>query len=78
MTIVALAFFAAGVLGNLWDRLFYDGMVRDFIDLYYDRWHWPAFNVADALLCTAVALYLVSRFTFGVRRQNLKKASSAT
>jgi len=59
LTIVALALFAAGALGNLWDRLFCNGMVRDFIDVYYGRWHWPAFNIADAMLCTAVGLCLI-------------------
>ena len=52
ITHVALALFAAGVCGNLYDRLFNDGLVRDFIDVvYWPGRHWPAFNVADSLLC---------------------------
>ncbi|MBW8042344.1 MAG: signal peptidase II [Planctomycetes bacterium] len=58
---VALGFFAAGVCGNLYDRLFNNGMVRDFIDVvYWPGKHWPAFNVADSLLCLGVGLMVIS------------------
>jgi signal peptidase II len=59
---IALALFAAGVCGNLWDRVFNQGCVRDFIDVYYGDYHWPAFNVADALLCIGVGLLIISSF----------------
>lgn len=55
---VALGLFVAGVLGNLWDRVFNHGRVRDFIDVIY----WPAFNIADSLLCIAVGLIILSLF----------------
>jgi signal peptidase II len=58
---ITLGLFAAGVCGNLYDRLFNDGLVRDFIDVvYWPGRHWPAFNVADSLLCIAVGLLLIS------------------
>jgi len=58
---VAMGLFAAGVCGNLWDRAFNDGLVRDFIDVvYWPGRHWPAFNVADSMLCIAVALLVVA------------------
>lgn len=59
---VALGLLAAGVCGNLYDRIFNDGLVRDFIDVYYRRYHWPAFNIADSMLCAAVGLLLISTF----------------
>jgi len=59
---IALGFFAAGVCGNLYDRAFNDGLVRDFIDLYYRSYHWHTFNVADALLCVGVGLLMISTF----------------
>ncbi|HEX42443.1 MAG TPA: signal peptidase II [Phycisphaerales bacterium] len=62
LTQLAMGLFAAGITGNLYDRVFNDGCVRDFIDVYYRSWHWYTFNVADALLCTAVGLLLVSSF----------------
>ena len=60
---VALGLFAAGVSGNLWDRMFNDGHVRDFIDVvYWPGRHWHTFNVADAMLCIAVGLLIVATF----------------
>ena len=59
---IALGLFAAGVCGNLYDRAFNDGRVRDFIDLYYRSYHWHTFNVADALLCVGVGLLMISTF----------------
>jgi signal peptidase II len=35
------------------------GQVIDFIQLYYDRWYWPAFNIADSAI-TVGAVLLVS------------------
>jgi len=62
---IALAFFAAGICGNLYDRIFNDGFVRDFIDVYYRQYHWPAFNIADALLCIGVGVMILSTFITG-------------
>jgi signal peptidase II len=62
---VALALFAAGVCGNLWDRIFNNGYVRDFIDVYYRDYHWPAFNMADSMLCIGVGLLIISTFLTG-------------
>jgi len=62
---VALGLFAAGICGNLYDRVFNGGMVRDFIDVYYREHHWPAFNAADSMLCIAVGLMLISTFLTG-------------
>ena len=59
---VALALFTAGICGNLYDRIFNDGLVRDFIDVYYRDYHWPAFNVADSLLCIGIGLLIISTF----------------
>jgi signal peptidase II len=57
---IALGLFAAGVCGNLYDRLFNNGSVRDFIDVYRGNYHWPTFNVADSLLCIGVGLLIIS------------------
>ncbi len=53
----ALAVLLGGALGNLVDRL-YRGYVVDYLDLYWQGWHWPAFNLADMAICTGVALLL--------------------
>ena len=62
---IALGLFAAGVCGNLYDRLFKNGSVRDFIDVYIGAYHWPTFNVADSLLCVGVALLIISTLLTG-------------
>jgi signal peptidase II len=58
---IALGIFAGGVCGNLYDRLFNEGRVRDFIDVvYWPGRHWPAFNLADSVLCISVALLILA------------------
>lgn len=60
---ISLGLFGAGVCGNLYDRLFNNGLVRDFIDVtYWPGKHWPAFNAADTMLCVAVGLLLLSTY----------------
>jgi signal peptidase II len=57
----AFGLFAAGVAGNLYDRIFNYGQVRDFIDvIYWPGRHWPAFNLADSMLCIGVAIIVIS------------------
>ena len=57
---IALGLFTGGICGNLHDRIFNDGLVRDFIDVYIGNKHWPTFNVADSLLCIGVGLLIIS------------------
>ena len=55
----------AGALGNMYDRIFNDGRVIDFIDVNLHFWPanpWPTFNVADVLLCVGVGVLLLSQF----------------
>jgi len=51
-----------GALGNMIDRVRL-GEVVDFIDVYWGRYHWPAFNVADSLVCvgTAILVWVIIR-----------------
>lgn len=63
LTLAALACMNAGVIGNLYDRLFNDGRVRDFIDVYVGSYHWPTFNVADSLLCIGVGILFITSLT---------------
>jgi signal peptidase II len=44
-----------GALGNLIDRIRI-GEVVDFIDVYHGHYHWPAFNVADSMVCVGAAI----------------------
>lgn len=58
---INLALFFGGVVGNLYDRVFNDGLVRDFIDVYLKPfdYHWPTFNVADSLLCISLGIFVL-------------------
>src|SRR5690625_253161 len=53
----AIALVLGGAIGNLIDRIRF-GYVVDFIDVHYAAWHWPAFNLADSAIATAVILLL--------------------
>jgi signal peptidase II len=55
----ALGLILAGTLGNLYDRLIFDG-VRDF--LYFHWFEFPVFNVADCCLVCGAGLLLVQAF----------------
>ena len=46
-----------GAIGNLADRIRL-GYVVDFVDVHYNNWHWPAFNVADSAIVIGVTLML--------------------
>jgi len=61
---VALSLVLGGAIGNLIDRLVY-GYVIDFLDVYYQTWHWPAFNVADSAITIGVILMLMESFGLG-------------
>lgn len=67
---VALAMIFAGAMGNLIDRVRL-GEVIDFIDVYWRSHHWPAFNVADSLICVGVVLIALDMFREEKDRQNL-------
>ncbi|MBN1787832.1 MAG: signal peptidase II [Sedimentisphaerales bacterium] len=59
MVVFSLALLLAGIIGNLYDRVFNDGRVRDFLDFYYKDWHFPAFNIADSMLTISVFLLIL-------------------
>jgi signal peptidase II len=50
-----------GALGNGFDRVV-RGYVVDYLDFYWQRWHWPAFNIADIGITLGVSLLLLSTF----------------
>ncbi|WP_456372817.1 signal peptidase II [Thiolapillus sp.] len=58
---VSLAMILGGALGNLLDRLRLEKVV-DFLDFYWQGWHWPAFNLADSAITVGVILMLLASF----------------
>jgi signal peptidase II len=57
----SLALLAAGISGNLVDRIRM-GRVIDFILLYYRDYQWPVFNVADTVITIGAALMAIDLF----------------
>jgi lipoprotein signal peptidase len=55
----ALGLILAGTLGNLYDRLVFNG-VRDF--LYFHWFEFPVFNIADSCLVCGAFLLLIQAF----------------
>lgn len=58
LTAFGITAMLAGAVGNIIDRMVY-GYVVDFLDFYVGSAHWPAFNIADAMICTGVGLLLL-------------------
>ncbi|ENL7816578.1 lipoprotein signal peptidase [Pseudomonas aeruginosa] len=48
-----------GAVGNLIDRSF-RGHVIDYLDFFWQSWHWPAFNLADIGIVGGAAMLLLS------------------
>ena len=59
MQVIALALILGGALSNVLDRVLF-GYVIDFLDFYIRHWHWPAFNLADAAICSGGFLLVLS------------------
>ncbi|MCP4288902.1 MAG: lipoprotein signal peptidase [Gammaproteobacteria bacterium] len=67
---IALCLLIGGALGNIIDRLLL-GHVVDFIDVYYQDWHWPAFNIADSAITVGVVLMLIDAMRQERRQDDL-------
>jgi len=65
---IAAGLITGGAIGNAIDRLRF-GKVVDFIDVYVQTWHWPAFNVADAAISVG-AMFWIYSILFGQERDN--------
>jgi len=48
-----------GAVGNLIDRAS-QGHVIDYLDFYWQSWHWPAFNLADIAIVGGAAMLILS------------------
>ena len=58
---MALSLVLGGAIGNLIDRVYY-GYVIDFIDVYYNTSHWPAFNIADSAISIGAVMLVIDAF----------------
>ena len=55
---ISLALVIGGALGNIYDRAVL-GYVVDFIQLHYNDYYWPAFNVADSAISVGAVLLII-------------------
>ena len=51
----------SGAVGNFIDRILYKEVI-DFLDFFYQGFHWPAFNVADSCITTGVGFMIYDLF----------------
>lgn len=66
---VGIAGVAGGAVGNLIDRAT-AGYVLDFVDAYWNGWHFWAFNVADAAITLGVCCMILDILGLGRRASN--------
>ncbi len=66
---LGIAGIAGGAVGNLIDRAT-TGYVLDFVDAYWQGWHFWAFNVADAAITIGVCLMILDLLGLGRRASN--------
>ncbi|MGH8442178.1 MAG: signal peptidase II [Nevskiaceae bacterium] len=71
----ALALILGGALGNVIDRAT-RGYVIDFIDLYWGRWHFAAFNVADMAISLGAGLVVLDMLLESRRARQSAAAGS--
>lgn len=65
-----LSLIAGGVIGNLIDRVRINHVI-DFLDFYWRRSHFPAFNIADSCICVGVFLFIVTQWHHDKKKEEL-------
>ncbi len=70
---IAIALILGGAIGNLIDRMSL-GYVVDFIHVYYNNSHFPAFNIADSAITLGTILLLID--TFFLEKQRIQRAEA--
>ncbi|MEE8580326.1 MAG: signal peptidase II [Myxococcota bacterium] len=74
LSAAALGTILGGAVGNLIDRIVYDGVI-DFLDVYlWGGFTWPTFNVADSCIVVGVAFLIAE--TFSLERHDQADAAS--
>jgi signal peptidase II len=63
MLTTACMFILSGGISNFIDRIWY-GSVIDFIQLHWNDWYFPVFNVADVSITIGAIIFLLGIFVF--------------
>lgn len=64
----SLSMILGGAVGNVIDRFRY-GAVVDFIDVFYQQYHWPAFNIADSAITLGTVLLIIDEIRRATRHR---------
>jgi signal peptidase II len=64
LLLCSLSMIIGGAIGNIIDRLRFNGAVVDFIyvHVYISNYHFPAFNVADSAITVGVCLLIIESY----------------
>lgn len=73
---IAILTVISGVIGNSIDRV-WRGEVVDFLDCYIQKYHWPAFNIADCAICIGIGIYTLSVLLRPVPETSANKADKS-
>lgn len=73
---VGLSMILGGAIGNVIDRLIH-GYVVDFIEVYYDIYYWPAFNIADSAISVGVGILIIDGIRDYLRQRKQKNDTGA-
>lgn len=65
---IAITLLLGGAIGNLHDRLL-QGYVVDFIHVYWQDWHFPAFNIADMGISAGAVMLIIDSLFLEARRE---------
>ena len=68
---IAYAGLIGGALGNVIDRLRL-GAAVDYLDFYWQEWHWPAFNLADSAIFIGAMLLIVDELRRARQHRSLR------
>ena len=69
LTIVSLGIIIGGILGNLFDRLFYKEVI-DYLSFNFFEYSFPVFNLADIGITVGAVLLII---TLLIEEKNIKK-----
>ena len=72
---LSVSLILSGIIGNSADRI-YRGEVVDFLRVYYNKWEWPSFNIADSCICVGVFIFLISTLCRPEKKDHAESSDS--
>ena len=72
LELVGLSLILGGAIGNVYDRVTL-GYVVDFIEVHYNGYFWPAFNIADSAISVGAGMLIVDALFFAKKREQEKE-----